>query len=144
TLGGVVRDEEGSPIAGAAIGLVLSAPMGCSWPYAFRFSDTDDWPPPCTTDEAGRYEWLSFPEERAGVGRWVLTAEHQDFVPGMVQAVESLPPDPHGVIHADFTLGKATPLRGRTLGPGGRPLPAATVTLRGEPTPDQPICVRLE
>lgn len=143
TLAGVVRDEAGSPIPDAHIGLVLSGPCSCSWPYAFHFTDKASWPPPLRTDASGRFEWLSFPRELAGGNgtRWVLTAEHRDFLPGLAHNVESLVADPDGVASVDFVLGKGASLQGAVLGPSGNPLAGAKVTVRAEPTSDQPVCI---
>jgi hypothetical protein len=144
TIEGVVRDEDGEPVLGAEIGLVLSGPNWCGWPYAFEFGEGNGWPPGCTTDEGGRFEWLSFPAEKA-VGqegsRWVLTVEHPFYRPLVMQAVERIDAGDQGVIRINAVLRKGVVLQGIVKGPDGRPCARATVTLEEKPRPDQPVCV---
>jgi len=144
TLRGRVTDTEGHPVASAVLGLVLSHPVGCSWPYAFGMSHDVDWPPPCRTDADGRFEWLSFPKEYAppgSGGTFVLMAESPDHAHGMIHGVELLPSDCEDVIDVAFLLDTGAGLEGTVLGPDELPAAGALVTLRGKPEEGQPVCV---
>jgi hypothetical protein len=146
TIEGTVTDASGRPVAGAAIGLVLSMAQGCSWPHAFGVSRTAHWPPPCRTDEHGRFEWLSFPVGAAAEmgGRFVLLVEHDDFAPAMVQSVEALPAAEPGVIRAGVMLQTGCGLSGTVFLADGTPASGAVVTLTARQDPDQPVCVTFD
>lgn len=148
TIAGRIVDEAGQPVVGAKLGLVLSGPNWCSWPYAFGMGGDTHWPPDCVSDADGRYAWLSFPaKEHDGPtreARWVLSAEHSDLEPAMAHDIGRLAPDEHGVVRIDFTLAAGMELSGSVLGPEGQALGGTKVTISAEVRPDQPECVRFE
>jgi hypothetical protein len=140
-----VTDSAGEPVVDAHVGLVLSIPWGCSWPHAFGVTQDARWPPPCRTDEDGRFEWLSFPHRHATVrkdSQFVLLVESERLAPAMVSSVETLTPNEAGVIFVTAELLDGASLEGVVLGPTGEPACGATVEARAEPVAGQPVCVR--
>ena len=147
TIEGRVTDRRGGPVPDAHVGLVLSMPWGCSWPHAFGVAQNAQWPPPCRTDEDGRFEWLSFPAQHATVhedSQFVLLIEDERLAPAMVPSVETLTPNEAGVILVTAELQDGASLEGVVLGPSGEPARGATVEASAAPVAGQPVCVRFE
>jgi hypothetical protein len=145
TLRGRVVDPLGQPVADAHIGLVLSLPTACSWPYATGVARNAHWPPPVRTDAHGEFEWLSFPLHQVRAdpsAHYVLLVDHESHAPAMVHRVEAIAPNEKGVVELRIRLEPGAVLRGRVLGVTGSPLQGATVTATAAPLPDQPVCVR--
>jgi carboxypeptidase family protein len=147
TIEGSVRTPDGRAIKRVHVGLVLSMPNACSWPYAFSVAEGAAWPPRCFTDSRGAFEWLSFPiefaREEAGA-HYVLTAEEAGHCPALVHRVEELPPDADGVIHVDLVLSEGTTLKGSVRGPTGAPASGAMVEARLLHQSGAPVCVSFE
>jgi hypothetical protein len=144
TIRGWVVDALGGPVVGAHIGLVVSRPTSCSWPYAIGVARNANWPPPVQTDARGEFEWLSFPLDSVRAdpsAHYVLLVTHEAHAPAMVHRVEALAPNEKGVVELRIRLEPGAVLRGRVLGATGSPLHGVTVTATSAPLPDQPVCV---
>jgi hypothetical protein len=77
-------------------------------------------------------------------GHFVLLVEHEEFVSAMVHRVEALPPDGDGVVRVAPRLEKGATLEGTVLRPDGAPGAGATVVLKAQAEPAQPVCVTFE
>lgn len=144
TISGRVVDASANPISGVKVGLVLSGPNWCGWPYSFALSEAAHWPPPCETDKSGEFEWLSFPVERATEreARWVLTLEHSEFVPALIQDVGKRVATGERVCRLDVCLQMGNRLVGRVISRNGSPIQKAKIKVSASPRPDQPVCIR--
>jgi beta-lactamase regulating signal transducer with metallopeptidase domain/thiol-disulfide isomerase/thioredoxin len=111
TVGGVVQDENGAPIAGAHVEIT----MPLTWP------ELDNWvfnAAELTTDDAGRWTWPSAPPDFGTLG---VRLKHPDFMDG------------YGTASADgkaiAVLKRGLEVAGRVVDTEGKPIAGATARL---------------
>ncbi len=117
SVGGVVRDEQGAPVSGAKIALIM---RGSNMGGATQEIFPDIWERRATTDAEGRWVFTEAPPE---LQRFSLAVEHPEVIPLKVH--------PSGDEAARFYAGKGetlvkrgTVITGRVVGADGKPLQA--------------------
>ena len=111
TIGGIVRDEAGHPIAGARVDVVGSATESESTNYGFSLATTE-------TDAQGRWRLDIAPSSLSGIG---FNVEHPRYRRNGIVANRNL----DGVI----VLTKGLTVTGRVVNAAGRPIKGARAML---------------
>ncbi len=129
-MGGIVRDEQGRPIAGAKVDLSLAS----RGPIRFRGKGREMFIlggfEPLTTDALGRWQCHLLPDVLTDDDRVEIRLSHPDFVSDV-----TAPSRPRASLKSlrDGTsvlvMTKGFPATGTVSGPDGRPVEGATVSL---------------
>ena len=123
-IGGTVRDEQGRPIAGARVYLKIGAipPLGKPERYPDSGSEVTD----AVTDAQGRWRSEALPDSAGPGVRLDLVTTHPDHV-GLKQPVSA---EALRTFAATGVMKTGRTLSGTILGPTGRPVAGATVTIQ--------------
>jgi beta-lactamase regulating signal transducer with metallopeptidase domain/thiol-disulfide isomerase/thioredoxin/uncharacterized GH25 family protein len=108
SIGGIVQDESGLPIAGAGVELMM--PISGPAPANYVFTAAS-----LKTDEQGRWEWRAAPADAASVSIWVRHAAYLSASAGASKSMDNL-----------IVLKRGVSVSGRVLDAQGRPISGAT------------------
>ncbi len=119
SIGGIIQDESGQPIAGGTVYLLVPGGTG------YEVERVSVWDHPVTTDAGGRWRCDIMPEKLADV--W-MRLEHADYVSDEMYGATPKPPmerlrDMTGVM----VMKKGCTVAGRVLDVEGKPIQWATV-----------------
>lgn len=134
---GRLVNEEGEPISGASIDLVLSGPDWGSAPHAVALSivggNTLREPPPMKTNKDGRFQVLHLHPDQAEEwhARYLLTFHHPRYMMTRVQAVEKLPAR-DGWIDLKVVMPYGVKASGVVRLPSGKCLPGGEISFMEE------------
>jgi hypothetical protein len=127
TIGGVVRDERGRPVAAARVYPNLRVRRRGDGPEEIALDEGEDF---AETDDHGRWRCTKIPAELGEGDYLMFRLVHPDYVSDMeMQYSRTLPIEELRAGTGAFVLRDGIPLEGRVVDSKGRPVPGASVAL---------------
>ncbi len=126
SMGGIVRDEQGRPIAGVQVNLLFFRSYTVKGQESFNFDGGETF----TTDAQGRWECRLLPETMSDDDYLSIRLSHPDYASDIVKA-QNPRPSIRSLREktATLTMREGVPIEGRVLGPDGEPVAGAKVAL---------------